>query len=601
MKLYTLVERARTGDQAAMGELYQETSQRVYGLALRLTGDPDQAMDVVQESYLSALQHLKDLQNPDAFMSWIFQIAANRCRKLHRQSRRFVSLDREEGDDRADYFDSIPDPDEKILPEAVADSGEIRRLVMELVDSLPEAQRECVILYYFSECSVEQIAQIQGCTEGTVKSRLNYGRKKLKEGVLALEERDGIRLHSLAPVGLLLACLGSELPESAAFLHTWQNIASGLGAAGAAAASAGAVSAAGEGAAAAGGQAAAGTVSTAAKGAAGALKLKIAAGITAGAVLASGAGIALSHSPAVTFSDPAFEQNMRVLLDQPSGAIREKDLEDIYTLSILEEGMSVTVGANSQAEEGTVPVSSLEDLALLSRLRRVDYQVDDGGAILSTLPEQESIQTIWVNTQDLTMAGVEDLSFLERLPELRSLYLHTAAGTDLTPLEEKTSLMGLSLVPEGDTNLDVSQLTQLRFLDYWGHSDITITLEVTTELPYLRSLSLSGGSAFATSLEVVSYMPALEYVVCNGVADTDLTPLAQLSRLRAIVLSYGGRPVDLTPLTQCPSLEVCSILDNQEAENLIIPPGLPLEAGELTRSDAVYQEVFDVIGKEING
>ena len=83
MELRTLVEQAKTGDPAAMGELYQATNQRVYALALRLTGNPDEAMDVVQESYLSALQNLEGLRNPDAFLSWIFQIAANRCRKLH--------------------------------------------------------------------------------------------------------------------------------------------------------------------------------------------------------------------------------------------------------------------------------------------------------------------------------------------------------------------------------------------------------------------------------------------------------------------------------------------------------------------------------------
>lgn len=596
-----LVEEAKAGNQAAMEALYQETGQRVYALALRLTGDPDQAMDVVQESYLSALEHLDSLRNPNAFMSWMFQIAANRCRKIYRQNRRFAALDQGEDDGQRDVLDTLPDPDEKLLPEAAADSDETRRLVMELVDSLPEAQRECVILYYFSECSVEQIAQIQGCAEGTVKSRLNYGRKKLKEGVLALEERDGIRLHSLAPIGLLLACVGNELPEPTAFLHTWQNIMAGMGAAGTAAASAGAAYAAvGEGAgAAAGGQTAAVSVSTAAKGAMGALKFKIAAGVAVAVVVAGGAGIALSQSPAITFSDPAFEQNIRVILDKPFGPIRARDLEGIYTLSILDEGMNSGIEGAAQAEAGTLPVSSLEDVALLPKLEQMNYQVDDGGAILNTLPEQESIQTLWANVNELDGTGVEDLAFLERLPALRRLYLHTAAGTELGPVEEKTSLMGLSLIPDEDTVLDISQLTQLRFLDYWGSSELAIALETTAELPDLRSLSLPGGSAFTTSLDVVSYMPALEYICLNGVEDTDLTPLAQLSHLRAIQLSYNGCPVDLTPLAQCADLEVCSILNESDAEVMTIPAQLPLEIGDVARSREIYQEVFREIGQEI--
>ena len=281
MELTELVRKAQSGDQEAMSELYQQTCQRVYALALRLTSDPDRAMDAVQESYLSALQNLDKLQKPEAFLHWIFQITANCCRKFHNREKRYVSP--EQGEEESDYFASIPDPNEKILPEAAADSGETRRLVLELVDRLPPEQRECVVLYYFSECSVEEISRLQACTENTVKSRLNYARKKLKEGVLALEARDGIRLHSFAPIGLLLACTGEELPAAASFLHIWQNVAAGLGTAGAAAASTAAAAAsageaagtgtaaAGTGAAASGGHTAAGA---AAKGVAGALKMR---------------------------------------------------------------------------------------------------------------------------------------------------------------------------------------------------------------------------------------------------------------------------------------------------------------------------------------
>lgn len=291
MDLTELVRQAQTGNQEAMGQLYEQTSHRVYALALRLTNDPELAMDVVQETYLSALQHLDSLRNPEAFISWMFQIAANRCHRLNKQQGRYVQVSREEDEDGG-FLEAIPDPDEGILPESVADNVETRRLVMRLVEQLPEAQRECVILYYFSHCSVEQIAEIQGCAPGTVKSRLNYARKKLKEDVLALEERDGIRLHTLAPIGILFQCLASELPDPAAFSQTWKNISVRLSNAGAA----GTHAAASTGtqatrntmsaASAAGRKAAAGTAVKAA--AAGGFKLKLAAGLTAGALLVGG-------------------------------------------------------------------------------------------------------------------------------------------------------------------------------------------------------------------------------------------------------------------------------------------------------------------------
>lgn len=601
MELTELVRKAQSGDQEAMSELYQQTCQRVYALALRLTSDPDRAMDAVQESYLSALQNLDKLQKPEAFLHWIFQITANCCRKFHNREKRYVSP--EQGEEESDYFASIPDPNEKILPEAAADSGETRRLVLELVDRLPPEQRECVVLYYFSECSVEEISRLQACTENTVKSRLNYARKKLKEGVLALEARDGIRLHSFAPIGLLLACTGEELPAAASFLHIWQNVAAGLGTAGAAAASTAAAAAsageaagtgtaaAGTGAAASGGHTAAGA---AAKGVAGALKMKVAAGLAAGAVLAGGAGIVLSQSPAVTFSDPAFEQNIRVLLDIPSGTIREDDLEEIYTLSICGDGMSIY---SYEAEEGTGPVSSLEDLSLFPDLWQVIYQISDEGALLETLPVSENILSISVNVNDVEGPGVSDLSFLDKLPQLKRLGAHLAPGVDLTPVEQKTTLMSLGLILEGSDTLDISQLTNLRLLDFWGPEDIEIALGTSNDLPELQILYLPGGSRLTSSLDVLYHMPALEFLNLNAAADTDLTPLGQLKHLRAAILDYNGRPVDLTPLAQCPNLEVCSTYALPEGS--IVPPGLPMEIGSHERSFDIYDEVLEEVNQAI--
>ena len=601
MELTELVRKAQGGDQEAMSQLYQQTCQRVYALALRLTSDPDRAMDAVQESYLSALQNLDKLQKPEAFLHWMFQITANCCRKFHNREKRYVSPEQDEEENS--YFDSIPDPDEKLLPEAAADSGETRRLVLELVDRLPQEQRECVVLYYFSECSVEEISRLQACTENTVKSRLNYARKKLKEGVLALEARDGIRLHSFAPIGLLLACTGEELPAAASFLHIWQNVAAGLGTAGAAAASTAAAAAsageaagtgtaaAGTGAAASGGHTAAGA---AAKGVAGALKMKVAAGLAAGAVLAGGAGIVLSQSPAVTFSDPAFEQNIRVLLDIPSGTIREDDLEEIYTLSICGDGMSIY---SYEAEEGTGPVSSLEDLSLFPDLWQVIYQISDEGALLETLPVSENILSISVNVNDVEGPGVSDLSFLDKLPQLKRLGAHLAPGVDLTPAEQKTTLMSLGLILEGSDTLDISQLTNLRLLDFWGPEDIEIALGTSNDLPELQILYLPGGSRLTSSLDVLYHMPALEFLNLNAAADTDLTPLGQLKHLRAAILDYNGRPVDLTPLAQCPNLEVCSTYALPEGS--IVPPGLPMEIGSHERSFDIYDEVLEEVNQAI--
>ena len=92
MELTEAVRLAQEGDRQAAEELYRQTCQRVYALALRLTNNPDRAMDAVQETYLSALQHLDNLRSPEAFPSWILQIAANCCHRIHRQEGHYVSV-----------------------------------------------------------------------------------------------------------------------------------------------------------------------------------------------------------------------------------------------------------------------------------------------------------------------------------------------------------------------------------------------------------------------------------------------------------------------------------------------------------------------------
>ena len=250
-----------------------------------------------------------------------------------------------------------------------------------------------------------------------------------------------------------------------------------------------------------------------------------------------------------------------------------------------------------EAEEGTGPVSSLEDLSLFPDLWQVIYQISDDGALLETLPVSDTILSIRVNVSDVEGPGISDLSFLDQLPQLKRLSAHMAPGADLTPAEQKTTLMSLGLILEGSDTLDVSQLTNLRLLDFWGPQDIEIALETSSDLPELQYLYLPGGSRLASSLDILYHMPALEFLNLNAAADTDLTPLGQLEHLRAAILDYNGRPIDLTPLTQCPNLEVCSAYDIPEGS--VVPPELPMEIGSHERAWNISAEMQEEIFQEI--
>lgn len=137
---------------------------------------------------------------------------------------------------------------------------ETKELVAAMVDRLPEEQRTAVVLFYFDQCSVGEIASAMGCSENTVKSRLHYGRKALRRQTEELERR-GVKLCSLTPA-LLLAALQAQMEtlSASASFPALPSLAAGLGAAG----TAGAADAAGVAAGAAGAAGTAGAASTAA-------------------------------------------------------------------------------------------------------------------------------------------------------------------------------------------------------------------------------------------------------------------------------------------------------------------------------------------------
>ena len=300
MKYHELIHRAQTGDAQAQGELYEAMYKRVYYLTLRITNSPEDAQDAAQDAFLSAFQALPKLKNPDAFESWLFQIAANKARGILRKNGRTVAL--AEDEDGRTMLDDLPDENEALLPEEVVDSADKRDIILSLIDGLPEAQRVCLVMFYYAELSVKQIAQELRCSENTVKSRLNYARQKIRQAVLDTEERDGIRLHAAAPLALLFAkdfeALAVDIPALAASAATAATGAEAAGEALAAAETA------------AGTAAETGAVSSAVSAAAktgilATAKAKIAAGVVAALLLAGGGAVVVSQTGDAPADSPA--------------------------------------------------------------------------------------------------------------------------------------------------------------------------------------------------------------------------------------------------------------------------------------------------------
>lgn len=211
-----LVQKARENDQEALTEIYKISSPAVYKTIWVLIKDEDTVYDILQDTYVKAFTRLNQLQNPDKLIPWLKMIANNLAKDWLKKSKPMFFTDIYGGEELEDipFEESIEDVRLELNPEMAMDQQEAKRLVMEILDHLPEDQRVVIGMFYYEEMSVKDIAQTLGVSENTVKSRLSYGRRKIKEQVLDLEKR-GTKLYSVAPFVFFLYLLGKADKVSA--------------------------------------------------------------------------------------------------------------------------------------------------------------------------------------------------------------------------------------------------------------------------------------------------------------------------------------------------------------------------------------------------
>jgi RNA polymerase sigma-70 factor (ECF subfamily) len=177
------------GDPAAFGELVLRHQDRAFNLAFRLTGSPEDAADAVQEAFLKAYRGIPSFRRQSSFYTWLFRILVNEVRSRRRSGAARVSsfsLDAAEGRSaergdpaagpaglRADG----PDPSEQ------ASLAERRQIVEEALQSLEFDQRAIIALRDIEGRDYAEIAEVLGCPQGTVKSRLHRARMALKDAL----------------------------------------------------------------------------------------------------------------------------------------------------------------------------------------------------------------------------------------------------------------------------------------------------------------------------------------------------------------------------------------------------------------------------------
>jgi len=200
-RLIAMVRAVQNGEDGAAGTLYENFYGDIYYFINKTVNDPPLAEDLTQDTFMEILETIGKLQEPAAFVTWSRQIAYHRCTGHFRKRKELLA---DEDEDGYSVFDTMEEERTEFIPDAALDQEDLKRTIHSMIASLPEEQRSALMMRYFDELSVGQIAQIQGVSEGTVKSRLNYGRKSIKKSVEDYEKKNGIKLRCVGVLPLLL-------------------------------------------------------------------------------------------------------------------------------------------------------------------------------------------------------------------------------------------------------------------------------------------------------------------------------------------------------------------------------------------------------------
>ncbi len=354
--LVALVRGLQNGDESAAAQLYEIYQNDIYYFILKtVNNDKDLAEDLTQDTFVEILETIDKLQEPAAFVTWSKQIAYHKCTAYFRKRKELLV---DEDEDGYSVFDTIEEENEEFIPDAAMDKEDLKQTIVAMLDALSEEQRSAILLRYFNEISVKEIAQIQGVTEGTVKSRLNYGRKAIKQSVEQYEKKTGVKLHCAGVLPLLLWMFReyriskglsvSEKAATQAFEITGETAATAVAATSVAAATAATAATASGAAATATVAAAEVAVGAGIKIAGTSLATKVIAGITAATVALGGATVGKEAISKLNANKPAYTETQEVLPTQMTLPY-EETLTPVETTQLYYPESTVAVEATEPA------------------------------------------------------------------------------------------------------------------------------------------------------------------------------------------------------------------------------------------------------------
>jgi RNA polymerase sigma-70 factor (ECF subfamily) len=177
-----LISQVRQGDLLALGILYEHYKTQVFRIALAITRDPTIAEDILQECFLRLYATVDRFDETRPLLPWLYRVTVNLSYNWVTRRNRWLSP----LEDAVERLHAGP----KSSPERSVEQNELQRIVREALDSLKFEQRVVLVLFYLGGFSVKEIAYVLDVPTGTVKSRLHYGRERLRSRL----ERDS-RMH----------------------------------------------------------------------------------------------------------------------------------------------------------------------------------------------------------------------------------------------------------------------------------------------------------------------------------------------------------------------------------------------------------------------
>ena len=188
-----LVSSAKSGNKKSFDKLYELTHNDVWYNCLSLLKDEENAKDIMQETYITAFLKLDTLKDEEKFCGWLTAIATNKSKNKLKGKVEYQIDD--------EILIAETETDELMLPEEYITKTEKRKVLLQIMeDTLSFNQYQTVLMFYFDEMSISEIAQGLEISEGTVKSRLNSSRAKMKTAIEDYEKKSGDKLHGVVVV-----------------------------------------------------------------------------------------------------------------------------------------------------------------------------------------------------------------------------------------------------------------------------------------------------------------------------------------------------------------------------------------------------------------